>query len=38
MRSVSSFTKLSIASTNHGGVKTSPWSATRSFDLMKVMG
>ena len=38
MRSVSSFTKSSIASTIHAGVKTSPWSATRCLDLTWFMG
>ena len=38
MRSLSSLTRSSIASTSQGGVNTSPWSATRCFDLNKVMG
>ena len=35
IRSVSSFTRSSIASTIQGGVNTSPWSATRFFDLIR---
>jgi len=31
-------TRSSIASTIHGGVNTSPWSATRFFDLIRLMG
>jgi hypothetical protein len=38
MRSVSSFTRSSIASTIHAGVNTSPWSATRFRDLIRLMG
>src|SRR5690606_25245758 len=34
IRSVSSFTRSSIASTIHAGVKTSPWSATRCRDFI----
>jgi len=37
IRSVSSFTRSSIASTNWGGVNTSPWSATRALDLIRLM-
>ena len=37
MRSVSSFTRSSIASIIRAGVKTSPWSATRCFDLTRLM-
>jgi len=36
IRSVSSFTRLSIASTIDGEVSTSPWSATRFFDLIRL--
>jgi hypothetical protein len=35
IRSVSAFTSSSMASTIHAGVNTSPWSATRFFDLIK---
>src|SRR3989442_14133969 len=38
IRSVSPLTRSSIASTIHGGVKTSPWLATRFFDLIALMG
>ena len=38
MRSVSPLTRSSMASTIHAGVKTSPWSATRFFDLIWLMG
>ncbi len=37
IRSVSPFTKSSMASTIQAGVKTSPWSATRCFDLTRLM-
>ena len=37
MRSVSPLTRSSIASTSHGGVNTSPWSATRFLDLIRFM-
>src|SRR5580658_2804806 len=38
MRSVSPLTKSSIFSTSHGGVNTSPWSATRLLDLIRFIG
>ena len=38
IRSVSPLTRSSIASTIHAGVNTSPWSATRCFDLNRLMG
>src|ERR1700722_96919 len=38
MRSVSPLTRSSMASTIQGGVNTSPWSATRFFDLIRLMG
>jgi hypothetical protein len=37
MRSVSPFTRSSIASTSHAGVKTSPWSATRCLDFTRLI-
>lgn len=37
MRSVSSFTRSSIASTIHAGVNTSPWSATGCLDFTRLM-
>ena len=37
MRSDSSLTRSSMASTIHAGVKTSPWSATRCFDLTRLI-
>jgi hypothetical protein len=37
IRSVSPLTRSSIASTSHAGVNTSPWSATRFFDLIRLM-
>src|SRR2546426_12738931 len=37
IRSVSPFTRSSMASTIHGGVNTSPWSATRCLDLTRLI-
>ena len=37
MRSVSAFTKSSMASTIQAGVNTSPWSATRCLDLTRLI-